>query len=194
MISIIIPTLNAAPHLARTLAPLVAGAAHGLVKQVIIADGGSSDETLEIAEAAGCNIAASETGRATQMRAGAAIAKGDWLLFLHADTELGDGWIAEVERFVSAPHASMRAAAFTLAFDDDGRQARRVLYWARLRARVLKLPYGDQGLLLSRAFYNALGICFPCYYFYSTQKEPAHEYGSQRPPRARRSTPSAGSS
>ncbi len=157
MLSIIIPTLNAAPLLPRALAALVAGAAHGLVKQVIVADGGSSDATLAIAEAAGCDIVRGPSGRAKQIRAGAAAAKASWLLFLHADTELSPGWVAEAERFVSAPQARMRAAAFTLAFDDHSRQARRVVFWARLRARVLKLPYGDQGLLLSRSFYNALG-------------------------------------
>jgi rSAM/selenodomain-associated transferase 2 len=157
MISVIIPTLNAAAHLPRALAPLVAGSAHGLVKQVIIADGGSTDATLEIAEAAGCDIVASEQGRARQLRAGAAASKAKWLLFLHADTALGAGWVEEVGRFVANPQSRMRAAAFRLAFDDASPQARRVLFWARLRARVMKLPYGDQGLLISRFFYDGLG-------------------------------------
>lgn len=157
MISVIIPTLNAVSLLPRALAPLVAGAAHGLVKQVIVSDGGSIDDTLAIAEAAGCDIVVGEKGRAKQMRAGVAAAKGKWLMFLHADTALDPGWIAEAERFIAAPRARMRAAAFRLAFDDDSPPARRVVYWARWRARALKLPYGDQGLLISRFFYDALG-------------------------------------
>lgn len=157
MISVIIPTLNAAAHLPRALTPLVAGVAHGLVKQVIVSDGGSSDDTIAIAEAAGCDVLKGEAGRARQMRAGARAAKGNWFLFLHADTMLSEGWIAETERFISSPQAHMRAAAFKLAFDDDSPAARRVVYWARQRARWFKLPYGDQGLLISRFFYEGSG-------------------------------------
>lgn len=153
----IIPTLNAARHLPRTLAPLVDGVAHGIVRQVVISDGGSVDETLEIADAAGCDIVSGPAGRAKQMRAGVAVARAQWLLFLHADTTLGAGWTSEVERFMAHPNATQRAGAFTLAFDDDSVAARRVVYWARLRARMLKLPYGDQGLLISRALYDEIG-------------------------------------
>lgn len=157
VITVIIPALNSEPHLAQTLAPLVAGVAHGIVKQVIVSDGGSVDQTVAIAEAAGCDVIRGEAGRAKQMRAGAAAAKGKWFLFLHADTVLAPGWIAEVERFISTPQAHMRAAAFRLEFDDNSPAARRVVYWARLRARLFKLPYGDQGLLISRFFYEASG-------------------------------------
>ena len=157
MISVVIPTLNAAAHLPRALAPLVQGAADGLIKHVIVADGGSQDDTIAIAEAAGCDVVTSPPGRAKQLRAGAGAAKGNWLLFLHADTELAPGWVAEADRFMSQPQARQRAAAFRLAFDDDSRAARRVVFWAHLRARVMKLPYGDQGLLISRFLYDALG-------------------------------------
>jgi rSAM/selenodomain-associated transferase 2 len=143
--------------LPRALAPLVQGAADGLIKHVIVADGGSQDDTVAIAEAAGCDVVTSAPGRAKQLRAGASAAKGSWLLFLHADTELAPGWVAEANRFMSQPQARKRAAAFRLAFDDDSPAARRVVFWARLRARVMKLPYGDQGLLISRFLYDALG-------------------------------------
>ena len=157
MITVVIPTLNAAAHLPHTLAPLVQGAADGLIKHVIIADGGSQDDTIAIAEAAGCDVVTSPPGRAKQLRAGAAAAKANWLLFMHADTALAPGWTAEAQRFMSQPQARKRAAAFRLAFDDDSRAARRVVFWARLRARIMKLPYGDQGLLISRFLYDALG-------------------------------------
>jgi rSAM/selenodomain-associated transferase 2 len=155
VISVIIPTLNAARYLPRALAPLVEGAMHGLVKEVIVTDGGSRDETLEIAEAAGCEIVASPPGRARQMIAGAAKARGSWLLFLHADTELQPGWVAETDHVLRG--SAERAAAFRFAFDDDAPAARQVAFWVRLRGRVLKLPYGDQGLLISRALYDQLG-------------------------------------
>ena len=157
MISVVIPTLNAAPHLPRAFAALVQGVADGLIKQVIVADGGSTDDTVAIAEAAGCDVVVTEAGRGKQLRAGASAAKANWLLFLHADTALAPGWAAEAERFMALPQARKRAAAFRLAFDDNSSQARRVVFWARLRARVMKLPYGDQGLLISRLLYDALG-------------------------------------
>ncbi len=157
MISVIVPTLDAARHLPRALGPLVAGAAHGLVKQVIVSDGGSSDDTIAIAEAAGCDVVIGESGRAKQMRAGVGAAKANWFLFLHADTALGPGWVDEAERFIGAPQAHLRAGAFKLAFDDASPLARWVVFWARLRAHIMKLPYGDQGLLISRFLYESVG-------------------------------------
>ncbi len=155
MISVIIPTLDAAPFLARTLTPLVGGVARGLVKQAIVADGGSEDDTIAIAEAAGCEVVPCVRGRGAQLCAGAVAAKADWLLFLHADTILDDTWIEDAARFIS--NSAQRAAAFTLAFDDDSAGAQWVVFWAGVRARLLKLPYGDQGLLISRALYDGLG-------------------------------------
>ncbi len=156
MISVVIPTLNAAAHLPRALASLMPGVG-GIVKQVIVADGGSDDETRAIAEEAGCDIVAAERGRAKQLRAGADAAKGKWLLFLHADTALAPGWVEETQGFIATPQARKRAAVYKLAFDDTSAQARRVVFWARMRARVMRLPYGDQGLLISRFLYDGLG-------------------------------------
>jgi rSAM/selenodomain-associated transferase 2 len=156
-LTVIIPTLNEARRLPLTLAPLVDGAIGGLVRQVIVTDGGSTDETTEIAETAGCDVILSEQGRAKQMRAGASAARGEWLLFLHADTALAEGWVDETQRFISAPEARTRAAVFRLAFDDRSAAARRIVFWARMRARLMKLPYGDQGLLISRDLYDTIG-------------------------------------
>jgi rSAM/selenodomain-associated transferase 2 len=157
MISVIIPTLNAAPHLPRTLRALVAGMTGGLVKEVIVADAGSEDETLAIAEAAGCAIVKAERGRAKQLRAGVAVSKGKWLLFLDADTVLAPGWVEETGRFLAAPQSRKKAAVYELALDDASAEAKRVVFWARLRSRVMKVPYGDQGLLISRLFYDGIG-------------------------------------
>ncbi len=155
MISVIIPTLNAAALLPLTLAPLVAGAAEGLVKQVIVADGGSEDATCAIAEAAGCDLALGARGRGAQLAVGAKAARGDWFLFLHADTVLSENWREEARRVVAGDED--HAAAFTLAFDDTSFAARLVVVWALARASLLKLPYGDQGLLISRRLYEAIG-------------------------------------
>jgi rSAM/selenodomain-associated transferase 2 len=156
MISVVIPTLDAAGQLRRSLPPLVPAVFEGLVREVIVVDGGSSDDTLAIADAAGASIVIAERGRGRQLRAGAAAAKGPWLLFLHADTALDDGWADDALRFMKAG-GEERAAAFRFAFDDDGRLARRAAFWVGVRCATLKLPYGDQGLLISKSFYDSLG-------------------------------------
>ncbi len=157
MISVIIPTLNSAREMRRTLPPLVEGVSYGIVKQVIIADGGSSDETLEIADAAGCEVVTTEPRRALQVRSGAAASKGKYIMILHPGVELAPGWVGEAERFIRSDQARARAGVFQLAFDDASPETKRALFWARLRARVMKLPYGEQGVLMSRFFYDGLG-------------------------------------
>lgn len=149
------PTLDAAPHLRRSLAPLAAAVVDGVVRELIITDGGSADETLAIAEAVGAHIVHGPRGRGRQLAAGAAAARAPWLLFLHADTALEEGWSGEAARFIAGD--AMRAAAFRFAFDDDSPAARRAAWWVGVRCSLMALPYGDQGLLISRALYDALG-------------------------------------
>lgn len=153
-ISVIIPTLDSARHLPRALAPLVDGMQESLIREVIVSDGGSRDETLEIADAAGCTLVSGEPGRAKQLLNGIARAKGKWLLILHPQTSLARGWTEEVGLFLQFNEARKRAATFKLAFDD--KSAKGLLFWARLRANVMKLPHGDQGLLISRFLYDGL--------------------------------------
>lgn len=151
-ISVVIPTLNAAAHLRATLKSV-----HGAVDEVIVADGGSADDTCDIAKAAGARIVRSEKGRGQQMRTGAAEASGDWLLFLHADTVLPEGWQADAIAHAADAANADRAAVFTFTLDDASPQARRVEGLVAWRTRRLGLPYGDQGLLISRMHYDRLG-------------------------------------
>lgn len=155
MLSIVIPTLNAARHLPRSLPPLAALEAAGLVREVILSDGGSSDETLAVAEAAGAAVISGPPGRALQLRAGAQAARGPWLLFLHADTALAPGWAAEARVFMETGEG--RAAAFRFACDEPSPEGQAMTRWVARRCRWLKLPYGDQGLLISKSFYEELG-------------------------------------
>lgn len=157
MLSVVIPTLNAETTLAPVLAALVPGAVEGLVREVIVADGGSTDRTVEIADAAGCEWIEAPRGRGPQLRAGADSARSDWLLFLHADTVLTPGWIGEADRFMAHPGAHERAAAFRFALDAEGWRPRAIEGMVRLRCAVFGLPYGDQGLLVSRRLYDRLG-------------------------------------
>jgi len=154
---VIIPTLNAAGGLPTTLAPLIEGALLGLVKEVIVVDGGSQDATCAIAEAAGATVIESPRGRGRQLHAGAQAARAPFLLFLHADTALQPGWVAETAAFAAAPEGARGAAAFGFAFDDRTVPARLVAAWVDLRCAVFGLPYGDQGLVISRTVYDEIG-------------------------------------
>lgn len=153
-VSVIIPTLNADQVLCHVLSSLGEGLEAGLIREVIFADGGSSDHTSALAEASGAILVTSEPGRGTQLRAGCDKAEGAWLLVLHADTSLCPGWSAAVLRALSDPQ---RAYFFDLAFRADGLAPRLVAGWANLRARRAGLPYGDQGLLMSRRLYEEVG-------------------------------------
>lgn len=148
MISAIVPTLDAGDSLASCLSSL------GEADEIIVADGGSSDATLAIARAAGAMVVASERGRGVQLAKGAAAARGDALLFVHADTHLAPGWRALAERHLAS---SPRPACFRLKLDDAAWQARLIERAVALRTRLAGLPYGDQGLLVTRAAYDAAG-------------------------------------
>jgi rSAM/selenodomain-associated transferase 2 len=147
-ISAIVPTLNAGGDLASCLDSL------GPADEIIVADGGSTDASLAIARAAGATVVASERGRGVQLAKGAAPARGDFLLFVHADTRLSPGW-----RDLAEGHfeTSQRPACFRLKLDDPAWQARLVEQAVSLRTRLAGLPYGDQALLVTRAAYDAAG-------------------------------------
>lgn len=160
MISVVIPTLNAEHGLSTCLGSLVPGLVDGVVRDVIVADGGSSDRTLEVADQAGVHVVTSEKGRGTQMTTGAKHAGGRWLLFLHGDTVLEPGWDVEVQSFIEKIETGRRpgrAAAFQFALDDDGLMPRVLEFFVGVRANLLCLPYGDQGLLISRALFDEIG-------------------------------------
>lgn len=131
---------------------LLPGLSVQLIREVIAVDGGSVDQTRRIAEGAGCTIIDSPPGRGKQLIAGANAARGDWLLFLHADTALSRDWAERVDAHIT--ERPTNAAAFTLAFRSDAREATWLAARANRRARLLGLPYGDQGLLISRRHYN----------------------------------------
>ena len=156
MLSIIIPTLNAERHLARTLTALVPGALEGLVADVVVVDGGSTDRTIKIADEAGCEIVKSAAGRGVQLKKGADSARGEWLLFLHADTELAPEWLDAVAQFIERKGRE-RAAYFRFRLDDDGFKPRLLERLVALRCALFALPYGDQGLLIHRSLYDAKG-------------------------------------
>jgi len=154
-ISLVIPTLDAEAELPQCLAVLAEGLMFGLIRELVVTDGGSTDATCEIAEAVGAEVVEGPASRGGQLRRGVAATRGEWLLILHADTVLQPGWTAAVAAHVS--RADAPPAYFRLAFRDGGWRGRLVAGWANLRAAVFALPYGDQGLLIRRRDYEAAG-------------------------------------
>lgn len=168
MLSIIIPTLNSAKELPATFASLMPALLEGAINEVIIVDGGSTDDTVEMADEAGAKILTPETkGRGPQLNAGANAAKNQWMLFLHSDTELEEDWHIEVTKFIKAedqktpeepaPNTAPNAAAFKFSLKDKGLAPTILAKLVALRCSLFSLPYGDQGLLISKQTYEACG-------------------------------------
>jgi rSAM/selenodomain-associated transferase 2 len=148
-LSVVIPALNAAAGLPATLAAL--GRAPG---EVVVVDGGSADATVALAEAGGARVLRAPPGRGGQIAAGIAAATGPWLLLLHADTRLGEGWVEVVRGAMAQP---ARAWHFQFLLDDTAPAARRLERAVAWRCRALGLPYGDQGLLIHRDLLQGVG-------------------------------------
>lgn len=160
MISVVLPTLDAEAGLAASLTALVPATVEGLVREVIVVDGGSRDRTLAIAEQAGATVLRAGPGRGLQLAAGAQAARFPWLLFLHADTVLESGWERDASAFIDRVEAGQRpeaAAAFRFALDDLGFKPRVIEAGVTARCTLFRLPYGDQGLLMPRRLYQRIG-------------------------------------
>lgn len=158
MISVVVPTFNAQETLPRCFDSLIGATVHGVVREVIVADGGSTDDTLTIADAAGARVVHAGTSRVSQLAAGAKAARYDWILFLYPEIALAPGWDVEAGSFMS--HVTFKkpyAATFTLAMEEFDSTSRRTETWSNIRTRVLKLPFGEQGLLIGRTFYEQMG-------------------------------------
>lgn len=143
-----IPALNEAPAIEGAVA-----SAEGAF-EVIVADGGSTDGTIELARALGARVISAPPGRGAQMDAGAGAASGDVFLFLHADTRLPEGWKGAVGRGLAGGAV---AGAFRLSIRARGLRYRLVEWLARLRCRVLGLVYGDQAVFAPRGEFFAAG-------------------------------------
>ena len=148
-VSIIIPTWNEASTLHACLPAASADV------EVIVADGGSRDGTVEVAEARGCKVCITAPGRARQMNAGAEIASGDIFVFLHADTRLPGNFVVHVRRILSEPNTV--AGAFRLQIDSRLRRIRLIERLANWRSVHWQMPYGDQAIFLRAKDFGADG-------------------------------------
>ena len=150
LLSIVIPTLNEKRTIEQTLRPIV-----GLKDvEVIVVDGGSGDATTDIARRMGIHVVPVRPGRGRQMNAGAALASGEVLLFLHADTKLPGGF---QEHVWSTLDRGAVAGAFPLRIDDEHSGLRWIEWGANLRSRYLQMPYGDQGLFVRSELFHRIG-------------------------------------
>ena len=149
-LSVVIPALDEADRIAEAVA---SAAAEGV--EVLVVDGGSSDGTSERAEAASARVLRASPGRARQLGVGAHAARGDVILFLHADTKLPAGWDAAVRHALADPEVA--GGAFRFRFDAAGAALRLIEWGARLRVALFGLPYGDQALFVRRGVLEAMG-------------------------------------
>jgi rSAM/selenodomain-associated transferase 2/rSAM/selenodomain-associated transferase 1 len=150
-ISIIIPAINEADHIANTLESI----GPGNKMEVIVVDGGSKDDTVRIAKSLGAKVITSAPPRARQMNRGADQATGDVLVFLHADTRLPEKFEDVV--FSSFKQPKMVAGAFELRMDSPMPGFRFIERLANWRSRCLKMPYGDQAIFLPSKLFHELG-------------------------------------
>jgi rSAM/selenodomain-associated transferase 2 len=153
MVSVIIPVYNEVKALPDALAALRRQpGAH----EVIIVDGGSTDATRDVASAcAGVKLLRADKGRALQMNAGARIARGEWLLFLHADTRLPDGALARLDAF--APDARCQAGAYRHRFAQRHRLLQIVSFVHNMRCRMTCIYFGDQAIFVRSSLFRRVG-------------------------------------
>lgn len=148
-LSVIIPALNEENFIrislesAKKLNPI----------EIIVVDGGSIDKTKEIAEREGAQVIESPKGRGIQMNKGASLAKGEMLLFLHADANITNAESIKIERLINGYGGGF----FKLEFDISSLSISIVEFFANLRSKLFQLPYGDQAIFIRKDIFEKLG-------------------------------------
>lgn len=151
-VSVVIPVLNEADIIQKTLIQFN----NEPDIEVIVVDGGSQDKTIQLVQELGIKVILSaQSGRANQMNVGAGIARGDILLFLHADSQLPYGYPQIITASLSQPETI--AGAFELAIDAQSYSLRLIERIVNWRSHFLDLPYGDQGIFLKASIFQEVG-------------------------------------
>ncbi|WP_420485281.1 TIGR04283 family arsenosugar biosynthesis glycosyltransferase [Iningainema tapete] len=153
-ISVIIPTLNEVGNITAA----IASTQPSTNVEVIVVDGGSEDKTVAIAQSLGVKVISAPRGRAAQMNAGARVATGEILLFLHADTLLPPEFDVMVRKALQQP--TTVAGAFALRINASQWSLRLVEWGVNWRSRFLQMPYGDQAIFVTNKIFHQIGT-FP---------------------------------
>jgi hypothetical protein len=162
MLSVVIATHNCETPLALTLAALVAGAAEGVIREVIVADGGSQDQTAAVADFAGCRLLVSPESMGVRLKAAIAAARAPWLMILRPGVVLEATWIGDVTRFMAeseaGPGRDGRAAVFrAVQRGNGGAGAMLMEAFGLIRAAIGGRPRPDQGLVIPQTLYQQIG-------------------------------------
>jgi glycosyltransferase involved in cell wall biosynthesis len=157
MLSVIIPTHESERQVVRTLACLVSGATSGLIREVILADAGSRDETEKVADVAGCRFMSLPGSLDRRLTVAAKEARGPWLMFLQPGVVLDPDWVADVERFLMSAGDDHAARAATFRPVTDSGQTLAAQFVQLLRQAIGKGPTPERGLLLAKTTYDKLG-------------------------------------
>ena len=148
-ISIIIPTINEANNLPLLLSDLSSIQKEG---EIIIVDSGSEDKTIDVANIYGAKVLISkERNRGLQLDIGAKNSKGEWLMFLHADTRLTHDWFKKINSFLKGNKNSIYYFEFKINHKKIIYRVLEIL--VNFRSKFFKQPYGDQGLIIHRTTY-----------------------------------------
>jgi hypothetical protein len=157
MLSVIIPTEGVEGPAVATLAPLVPGAATGVVREVLLVDRGDNGVIERVADVAGCRFLRFDGMRAAAIAAGARQARSPWLMFLHAGAVLDHGWIEETTQFIQRVADSDRPRAGVFRYARSPYSDRSFRDGLKAAARMIAGPFADQGLLIARDHYERLG-------------------------------------
>ena len=149
-ISVVIPTMNEGRFLQRILSPIPAR-----VHEIVVVDGGSLDNTAEIARRYTPHVLRTGRGRGLQQHVGACRTSGDVLLFLHADTLVPVGFEKMIRSTLSNPRITF--GAFRLGVDPTNPVLNLITFMANLRTKIFRMPYGDQGIFMRRSVYFRVG-------------------------------------
>ncbi len=160
MLSAIISTQNSERSLVPTLSALVPAAAAGLLAEVVIADAGSRDATAEVADIAGCRFTSSTEALGSRLKAAAATVRSPWVMFLRAGAVPQPGWIEAADHFIQTTgllEGAGRAAIFRLSGLTNAVRPGFAELLAMVRAAIARGPRPEQGLLIARRLYDAIG-------------------------------------
>jgi glycosyltransferase involved in cell wall biosynthesis len=160
MLSAIISTQNSERSLVPTLSALVPAAAAGLLAEVVIADGGSRDATADVADIAGCRFTSSKKAVGIRLKDAAATVRSPWVMFLRAGAVPQPGWIEAADHFIQTTGLlddAGRAAIFRLPGRTNAVRPGFAELLAGVRAAIARGPRPEQGLLIARRLYDAIG-------------------------------------